>query len=126
MTTRRSLLPRAIAWAIVILVLCAIPSSAIPVTRVTIPGADKLVHFLLFLVMGFLARGELRERARLGTWPAFALSLLACTAYGGMIEILQENFFHRGGEWLDLLADTAGAIAGNLARLPLERGKKRN
>lgn len=34
--------------------------------------------------------------------------------YGGIIEILQYNFFNRSGDVWDLLADVTGGIAGCL------------
>jgi VanZ family protein len=110
MNARRSLFLRNVAWAIVVFALCAVPGSVMP-GRMAIPHADKVVHFTLFLVMGFLARGAWRG----GTWRVGLLVVLGCAAYGGLIEVLQERYFHRGGEWLDLLADVAGAVAGCLA-----------
>ncbi|MDR0765754.1 MAG: VanZ family protein [Odoribacteraceae bacterium] len=123
---RRLLLLRNIAWAIVILVLCAIPPGATPVPRAAlIPHADKLVHLFLFLVMSFLLHGALRAWTRVGAARLIALVVLCCTAYGGAIELLQDHYLGRDGEWTDLLADATGAVAGSLARFALARGKRR-
>jgi VanZ family protein len=32
--------------------------------------------------------------------------------YGGLIEVLQSNFFNRAGELYDLIADVAGGFVG--------------
>jgi VanZ family protein len=116
-------LPRGLLWALLIFILCAMPSSLVPSGTRAIPHADKLVHFGLFFVMGLLSCGETRARTRLGWWSSLALSVILCTIYGGLIEILQENYFQRGGEWHDLLADIAGATVGALLLLLLRRGK---
>jgi VanZ family protein len=42
-------------------------------------------------------------------------------AYGGLIEILQDRYFQRGGEWLDLLADAVGAVVGTVASIAVRR-----
>jgi VanZ family protein len=115
--------PRGFLWALVIFILCAMPSSLVPGGTRSIPHVDKIVHFGLFFVMGVLSCGELRSRTRLGWWWTLALSVIICTIYGGLIEILQERYFHRGGEWLDLLADVAGAVAGAFVYILLRRGK---
>ncbi|MDR2413860.1 MAG: VanZ family protein [Odoribacteraceae bacterium] len=122
---RRAILSRNIAWATVIFVLCAIPPGTIPASRGAIPQADKLVHFFLFLVMSLLLHAATRPLARPRPARAILLVILCCTAYGGMIEILQARYLHRGGEWMDLLADSAGAVAGSLAYLALGRWKRK-
>jgi VanZ family protein len=111
-----------LAWAVVIFLLCAAPPSALP--RASISHADKLAHFGLFFVMSFLLLDTLGAWTRLGAARSIVVVVLCCTAYGGVIEMLQANYLHRGGEWMDLLADGAGAIAGSLAYFALKRRKK--
>ncbi|MDR2130096.1 MAG: VanZ family protein [Odoribacteraceae bacterium] len=124
MTLRRALLFRNIAWAIVIFVLCTFPPNIAPFLPVTTYHADKLAHFFLFFVMNLFLYGELRLYTRLRPAWVCVLSILCCIVYGGVIEILQETYFHRNGEWLDLLADGVGAIAGSLAYLTFERRRR--
>ncbi|MDR1274250.1 MAG: VanZ family protein [Odoribacteraceae bacterium] len=121
MTKRNAFLALVILWATVIFTLCAIPSSSFPSTRVAIPHADKIVHFFMFLVMSVLLHGELRSRARLRRAWACVITILACVAYGGLIEVLQDRYFQRGGEWLDLLADAVGAVIGTLTSVATRR-----
>lgn len=76
---------------------------------------DKLVHAGLHAVLASLLwwTGLLRARAlglRWTTRLAFGI-VLFCAAYGGCIELLQARLTTtRGAEWLDELANTAGAI----------------
>lgn len=53
----------------------------------------------------------LRGVSSLGERHRFAVALVATVATGGLIELIQPAI-GRGGEWLDLLNDTLGAIAG--------------
>ncbi len=53
----------------------------------------------------------LREVSALGEWHRFAFALVATAATGGLIELIQPAI-GRGAEWVDLLNDTLGAIAG--------------
>lgn len=72
-------------------------------------GADKVVHALLFLLLAGTARLRLGAR-----WPVLAGVL----AYAGLSELVQAlALAERSGDLLDLVADTAGALAGwSLAR----------
>lgn len=75
------------------------------------PGADKVVHAVMF---GALPAAWFIDRRRHGhtpttgqVWLAAALSALA----GGLIEILQALLpTGRTADWRDFLADCAGAI----------------
>ncbi|MGE0030107.1 MAG: VanZ family protein [Steroidobacteraceae bacterium] len=53
----------------------------------------------------------LREVSPLGERHRFAVALAATIAIGGLVELIQPAI-GRGGEWVDLLNDTLGAIAG--------------
>lgn len=44
----------------------------------------------------------------------YAITILMVFLYGGLIEILQQNYFHRSGEIADLAADVLGGIIGCL------------
>ncbi|MNT88874.1 hypothetical protein D3C72_2294960 [compost metagenome] len=50
--------------------------------------------------------------------------LLALVVYGGVIELLQGMTAYREADWLDLVADTGGILAG-LALDWLRRGRGR-
>lgn len=83
----------------------------------TIPHIDKIVHIGMYFVMSaglwweFLcshAKGAPIRRAWVG---AFLCPVL----FSGCVEILQEHCTaHRGGDWLDFLANTTGALLASL------------
>ncbi len=106
----------AIAWAILILMVCLMPGSAVPrYGFLSDLPLDKLVHAILFGVFFVLlvkwARGQaahldLRQHAFLA---GFAIAVI----YGGIIELLQETMaLGREGDLPDLLADVVGVILG--------------
>ncbi|MBC5619980.1 MULTISPECIES: VanZ family protein [Butyricimonas] len=99
-------------WAGVIFFLCAIPSSSIPDPKLNIPHLDKVVHFGMFFIMSVFLCDALRHK--LSSRACYLIAIGFSFAYGGLIEILQYKYFHRGGDWWDLLADVLGGIAGCL------------
>ena len=73
-------------------------------SSVTLPGADKLVHAGLFLLLAASAR------LRFGAAPRV---LAAVLAYAALSEAVQAVLLaRRSGDLLDLLADAAGALVG--------------
>jgi len=73
-------------------------------TGVTLPGADKLVHAGLFLLLAGTAR------VRFGAVPRVLGLVLA---YAAASEVFQPGLLaERGGEAGDVLADAVGALAG--------------
>lgn len=77
-------------------------------------GMDKLVHFLMYL--GFaavIAMDHYRLDVPFCSKKMFFWALLFPIAYGGLIEVLQENFFPpRTGEWIDWISDALGVVVG--------------
>lgn len=74
--------------------------------------ADALVHVLLFGLLATawdrgLERGPRRGARLVALWTAVTL-------YGAAIEWLQPRLSGRTGEWADLAADGAGALAALL------------
>ena len=71
---------------------------------------DKVAHFAAYAVLSLvtsLAFGRHRSPA--------ALVLLALLVFGGALELLQAAGGVRTGDWLDLLANTLGIMAGGAA-----------
>jgi VanZ family protein len=66
-------------------------------------GSDKIYHVLAFACLAFPLP---LVRPRLALWV-----VLAVTAYGGIIEMIQP-LFGRQAEWADLIADGIGATLG--------------
>jgi hypothetical protein len=103
-----------IAWAAVILLLTSIPGSELQdVSALGFPGADKVVHGLLYGVFGWLA-----ARAWLRPLPSLRplLRVLAGIALFALLDEWHQQFIPgRSMDALDLLADLAGASAGLVA-----------
>lgn len=80
-----------------------------------VEGADKWVHILMYLGLGATLMWDMLRDRQQG-WKLWLIALVVPMVYGGVIEILQENFFYpRTGDWLDWLADIVGTIAGCVA-----------
>jgi VanZ family protein len=111
----RKLFP-ALAWALFILALCALPGRVIPqLTFLDWLKPDKIVHLFLFGVLSFLLIKAFTEQvsvALLAAHPAVS-SILISSIYGVLIELLQEYCFSgRTGDVFDAMADSLGALAG--------------
>lgn len=73
------------------------------------PGSDKLHHLIAYAALAFPV--ALRRP------PYWWLMLLGFLLYSGLIELIQP-YVNRYGEWLDMLANSLGILAGlALARL---------
>lgn len=75
------------------------------------PGADKIVHGLMFLT---LAATYLAEEYILGrlTFVKTGVATLATALFGATTEVLQDRMqIGRAFEWPDILADSMGAVA---------------
>lgn len=97
---------------ITIFYLCiarTLPTTSIP----TFEGMDKVVHFLMYVAFsGAICLDHYRMDVSFGSKKMLAWAVLFPILYGGLIEILQENFFPpRSGEWADWLADSLGVLA---------------
>ncbi|WP_395663074.1 VanZ family protein [Aestuariivirga sp.] len=75
-----------------------------------VPGSDKAHHFLAFFA---LVLPVSFARPRLAMWIT-----LAAVAYGGAIELIQP-YVGRDRDFMDFLADSAGAVSGMIAGLAL-------
>lgn len=125
---KRLRLVSAIAWTLVILILCWTPDIYLPVEEE--PGLlsyllpvpiDKLVHAGIFLVFAVLWL-----RALGGTRTSYVWVVLAGIALAAISELGQEvPIVHRDGSWDDGLADAIGVVLGIPAFLLLERYLRR-
>ena len=72
---------------------------------------DKVMHGGAYVVLSLIICFELyRQRYLFREKKMVAWSIGFPILYGGLIELLQENFFPpRSGEWSDWLADIVGA-----------------
>lgn len=81
-----------------------------PVSESSVPGSDKLHHFLAFFA---LALPLSFARPRLALWV-----MLAVVAYGGAVKLIQP-YVGRERDNLDFLADALGAASGTALGLAL-------
>ena len=78
------------------------------------PGADKVVHALMFAFLTFIVLLELMRNAK---WETLSLvkigaAALCCSVFGVIIELIQQAMgLGRSFEILDILADSAGSFA---------------
>lgn len=84
-----------------------ISSLSQPVKLPTIPGIDKLIHFLEFGLLGYLVFNSIEssDKNRKENYAIF-LSIF----YGGLDEIHQYYVPGRYCDWVDFLADSLGII----------------
>jgi VanZ family protein len=94
----------------VLFTLSSIPGNAFP----EVPGAqtDKLVHGVLYLVLGLLCGRGLGATTSLGRPTLVALAAAVATAYGVTDELHQLLTPRRSCDWHDVVADAVGALAG--------------
>lgn len=81
-------------------------------------GFDKLVHFLMYAgISGCLWLEFLFNHRKEAYNIRYAIigAVMVPIAFSGVVELLQAYLTtHRGGEWLDFLANTCGVLAATL------------
>ncbi|MBK9147477.1 MAG: VanZ family protein [Flavobacteriales bacterium] len=97
-------------WALLILLLCLMPGAALPAWHwADLFSIDKLVHAGLFAVLVLLVLRALPDP----TLKAAAMAAMACVAYGGALELMQQfPALGRRGDWNDFLANGIGVGLG--------------
>jgi VanZ family protein len=113
MKTFLSLFWKTLLVAVFILYACIIRIPGIE-RLPEIPNLDKLVHFLFYVVFSVVLFADfIKIKTDFSFTKTAVIVLFIATLYGGIIELLQENFFPpRSGDLMDLLADFFGAFAG--------------
>ncbi len=93
-----------------------------------IPGIDKAVHVCMYFGMsGMLWLEFLRAHRRDNTplWHAWVGALLCPVLFSGVVELLQEYCTtYRGGDWMDFLANAAGALLASAVAQGVRRKMK--
>lgn len=86
------------------------------IPQVQFPGFDKVAHFLMYFALAAVVCFELyRQRYSFEERKMRLWGLVYPIVYGGVIELLQENFFPpRTGDWFDWLSDALGALVAYL------------
>lgn len=101
----------AIAWGIIILVMCLMPGRDVPSFLHNFN--DKLIHTSIYFLAGILIYlGFVRFNIQNNMpWISIVWTILICAVLGGVIEILQYYFISkRDGDWFDELANCTGCI----------------
>ena len=90
-----------------------------------IPGIDKLVHICMYGGLCFLIWVEyVRSHRTIHRWKIAIGWFLLPILFSGFLELMQSYCTeHRGGDWLDLAANTTGvilaALVGNYILRPI-------
>lgn len=108
----------ALLWALMILVLCAVPGRDLPkVSFLELLNFDKFVHATLFFVLilltsrGFKKQNQYNYLNKFYKQVAFAI----CITYGGLLELAQGWFFiERSADVFDFIANSFGSTVGLL------------
>lgn len=83
-----------------------------------IPHLDKVVHLCMYMgISGVLWFELLRNhKGKMVLWRAWVVGCIFPILFSGCVELLQEYCTtYRGGDWMDFIANTAGALLGSLA-----------
>ena len=111
--TLQSIWP-AILWTTAIFFLLSSDSQEIKESSeiIDFKGADKIVHFFLFLGFSFLW-GSYTCNKITDTKKLYLLLILTGSVYGLAMEYYQQFFTLRQFSYWDAVADTLGTIAGS-------------
>lgn len=97
-----------ILWSLVIAYLCFAPSDGFNKVPIAIPHLDKVVHFIMFFILGIFIAAVNYNKSTL--FNKIFLPVLAIV-YGGVIEIVQWQLLTgRSGDYKDWIADTIGVF----------------
>jgi len=102
-----------ILWALVIFCLHIIPSDKIPNPPDWNFSVDKLVHFFLFAVLGFLLLRTYAEHRNKQSYGIFFVAIISII-FGLLMETIQIMVPGRDYNLVDLISDGAGAVFGCL------------
>ena len=76
-----------------------------------IPHADKIIHLIMYLVLGGTCTMESQHITN--KYAKVSFCIIAPILYSGIIELLQEYYFPpRTGEWADIACNTIGVLIG--------------
>lgn len=114
---RYIIMPGIIALAIFYLT-CIVNVDSIPVPD-RVLHYDKLAHFGMFFVLSGAIYFDYYHfhKGKPNKFMWVLLGLLIPVIYGGAIEIVQEQFFSRSGEWMDFVADALGSLSATVIAL---------
>ena len=99
---------KTIIWICIMSCLLFSPGSALPKTGLlNIPNGDKIIHFAMFGILGFIWINESKKNSTFFTY----LLLFFAVLFAGLSEVIQHFFISgRTGNSLDFFADLFGLI----------------
>lgn len=107
-----------ILWAVLILILCGMPGDQIPrLDFWEFLKFDKVVHFILFAMQVLIITIGFRKQhnRKWLRYHALSSALAFGLGYGILTEVLQLLVFRlRHFDYMDVAANSAGALAGTL------------
>lgn len=106
-----------LSWLVFVTFSSLFSFSGIDTSNFHIPHLDKIVHFIFYFCMVIL--GVVAFKEHLGQRLKLSKTLLAMflfsVCYGIIIEVLQYSCTeNRQGDFLDVIANTTGALVGML------------
>jgi len=102
-------LAMAIGWSVVIYILSSQPGLGVPPLLF---GQDKLLHALVFGILGFLLAGALVPAANQARKRHILMAVGLVATYGVLDEIHQHFVPGRMPDVFDVMADIGGGILG--------------
>jgi VanZ family protein len=119
-----------LAWTLLILLVCLMPGDSLPNSSfLSFKGADKLIHFTLYLVLLIIVGKGLVDyfKPSYSSSRIIIIAFLYCLFLGIGIEFIQSVFVAgRLGDVFDVLANAIGSSIGGLiliAQLKTKTGK---
>jgi len=100
-------------WCLLIFVLSSVPGRNLP--EMPAQNADKVVHGLVYGMLGALFQRAVRRTWRVSGPAAAAIAVVLATAYGVTDELHQLLTPGRSADVYDVFADAVGAAMGVLA-----------
>ena len=116
--------PATVLVAAVIVALSELPPPVLPRERI-IPYADKLVHFIEYLVLGALLFRSLHHELSGNPRLAGIMTVVAGTLFGFADE-WHQTYTGRVADIWDLIADVAGLVCGVVCVTALRRWRRQH
>jgi VanZ family protein len=112
------------AWCLLIFVLSSVPGRNLP--EMPAQNADKVVHGLVYGILGALFQRAVGRTWRVGGPATAAIAVVLATAYGVSDELHQLLTPGRSADVYDVFADAVGAALGVLAMSILLARRRRS
>lgn len=104
-----------ISWTVALIVAHAVPGQHVPTVEWDLFQLDKVVHFVLFAIFSFLWHSAFHKQTARYKLKVYSLRIVGISSIllALALETMQSTIFvNRSFQWTDLIADSAGALAG--------------